>query len=85
MHPCIKLLEQALSIGEQELQYLAAGQFDEIDTKRCQHGDHGLRVLGRETAALEIGRVELDRHRKAGCDGNADGAHDIEQQAGAVL
>lgn len=31
MHPCIKLLEQALSIGEQELQYLAAGQFDEVE------------------------------------------------------
>ena len=31
MHPCIKLLEQALNIGEQELQYLAAGQFDEVE------------------------------------------------------
>jgi ABC-type uncharacterized transport system ATPase subunit len=31
MHPCIKLLEQALVIGELELEYLAAGEVDEVE------------------------------------------------------
>ena len=31
MHPCIELLEQALSLGELELEYLSAGQVDEVE------------------------------------------------------
>ncbi len=31
MHPCLKLLEQALNIGEMELQYLAAGRVDGVE------------------------------------------------------
>ncbi len=31
MHPCIKLLEQALSLGEQELEYLMADEVDGVE------------------------------------------------------
>ena len=31
MHPCLELIEQALDIGELELQYLAAGQVDGVE------------------------------------------------------
>ena len=31
MHPCIELLEQALNIGEMELECLAAGQVEEVE------------------------------------------------------
>lgn len=31
MHPCIELLEQALNIGEIELECLAAGQVEEVE------------------------------------------------------
>ena len=31
MHPCLQLLEQALDIGEVELQYLSSGQVDGVE------------------------------------------------------
>ena len=31
MHPCIELLEQALNIGEMELEHLLAGQVDVVE------------------------------------------------------
>ena len=31
MHPCIELLEQALNIGEMELEHLVAGQVDVVE------------------------------------------------------
>lgn len=36
MHPCLELLEQALSIGELELEYLAAGQVDGVEELSAQ-------------------------------------------------
>ena len=31
MHPCLELLEQALSLGEMELEHLVAGQVDVVE------------------------------------------------------
>lgn len=36
MHPCIKLLEQALTVGERELEYLMSDQVDGVEELSAQ-------------------------------------------------
>lgn len=36
MHPCLKLLEQALSLGEQELEYLRSDQVEGVEELSAQ-------------------------------------------------
>lgn len=63
----------------------AAGQLDQVQAQRVQHGHHLFGVVGAEAAALEIGRVDFHRHGEAGAYGLAHFADDVQQQAGAVF
>src|SRR5258708_1921385 len=63
----------------------AAGQLDEVDPERLEHRDPLGRVVGVEPAALEVGRVELDRDGERGGDAGPDRADHVEQQPCAVV
>ena len=53
--------------------------------QRVQHGDHLLGIFRAEPAALEIRRVELDRHGEFGAHGGTHLLDHVHQDARAVL
>ena len=79
------LLFDALRTQQLGLFVGAARNFYQVDTGGFQPLGHLQAVLECEAAFLEVGAVELHRHREFRTYGFPDRGDDIQQRAGAVL
>lgn len=63
----------------------ATRQLDQVNAQVVEHDDHLLGIVRAEAAALEVGRIELDRDRETGAHGRTHLADHVDEQAGAVF